>query len=222
MFSGVAITQMDRISRSQVRVVASITLMLRKPLYVPANTNGTVSYRQAQDALPAARDQEMRYDLFASGPRPEPPVLPPLFQHSHAEGETIVVRVPFVARRFGWSWRLEKPHMELSSVNRTLVGETLDRFQDGSYLIYGDAATLAEIRQRVKQANDYIRGVAKAVQRQAEVMAVAEKPAPAEATEASTDAEGTEEAAEGTPAEAAKPATAPASLAGHPAKPAPR
>jgi hypothetical protein len=129
-----------------------------------------------QESVLAARDQEMRFDLFAGGQAPDFPKLPLLLQRTHQPGETLVVRVPFTARRFGWSWRIERPPVELRVANRVLDGDSLSRYAGSPYLIFGDAATLGEVRERLKQAGNYVLAVSRAVQRQSHVVAVAETP----------------------------------------------
>lgn len=173
----VIITQADQINSNNFRYVASVTLRLRKPLYIPAVTNGTAQYRRLQQALLTARDQELRFNLFNATDAPEAPTLPLLLQQSHRVGETIVVRVPFTARRFGWSWRIDAAQLALNLANRVLEGDSIERYDGLPHLIFGSPATLADIRQRVKLANNYLLAVAKTVQRQSEVVAVTETPA---------------------------------------------
>jgi hypothetical protein len=175
---GVTIAQSDEIDGGTIRYVAAVTLRLRKPLYTAAVSNGTASYHRMQDALQGAREQELRYHLFSLNERPDLPVLPQLLQRTHQAGEAIVVRVPFTARRFGWTWRIETPQVALATPNRVLTGDSLDRYENAPYLIFGDAATLGDIRQRVKLAQAYVVTVAKEVQRRSNGAAVAE-PAPA-------------------------------------------
>lgn len=206
---GVVIAQADQIDSNHYRFVASVTLRLRKPLYVAAATNGTVQYRRLQDALISAREQDLRFNLFSQADAMETPVLPLLLQQSHQAGETIVVRVPFTARRFGWHWRLDPVQIGLRSVNRTLEGDSLDRYDDIPYLIYGVPSTLADIRQRTRQANQYVVEVTKAIQRRANVQAVAmvtAKPAVTESDEASGDAKADEDEDEDASAVAKRPA----------------
>jgi hypothetical protein len=174
--ASVAIVQADQLGSGTIRYVAAVTFRLRKPLFAPAVSNGTMQYRRMQESVLAARDQEMRFDLFAGGQAPEFPEMPLLLQRTHQAGETIVVRVPFTARRFGWHWRLERPPVELRIASRMFDGDCLDRYAGSPYLIFGDAANLAGIRARVRQANTYVLAVARAVQRQAQVVAVAETP----------------------------------------------
>ena len=194
---GVVIAQSDQIDSNHYRFVASITLRLRKPLYVAAATNGTVQYRRLQDALISAREQDLRFNLFSQADALETPVLPLLLQQSHQAGEAIVVRVPFTARRFGWQWRLDPVQIGLRSVNRALEGDSLDRYDDIPYLIYGVPSTLGDIRLRTKQANQYVLEVTKAIQRRANVQAVADvvaaKPAVTESSEATDEADADED-----------------------------
>jgi len=171
---GVTITQADQIDAQHIRYVATVTLRLRKPLYVGAVTNGTAQYRRLQEAVQRAQAQESRLKLFTDTETPDAPSLPMLLQRSHQEGETVVVRVPFIARRFGWQWRLEEPQLGLRVANRVLEGDSLDRYGDAPYLIFGGPATLAEVRRRTKIANNYVLAVAKEVQRHADGEAIAE------------------------------------------------
>jgi hypothetical protein len=170
---GVVISQADQIDAAHFRYVATVTLRLRKPLYVPAVTNGTAQYRRLQDALERARDQDLRYKLFTDGDEPDAPTLPLLLQRTHQAGETIVVRVPFTARRFGWQWRIDAAQLALGTPNHFFQGDTLERYAGTPHLIFGTPAALAEIRERTKLANNYVLAVAKAVQRHADVEAVA-------------------------------------------------
>jgi hypothetical protein len=154
-----------------------LTLRLQKSLYVPAVSNGTVMYRRLQEAVMMAREQEMRYNLFPASNGPAYPELPLLLQRTHQAGETFTVRVPFMARRFGWHWRLEAPPLELRVANRVLEGDSLDHYAGTPNLIFGGPSTLPEVRQRIKEANAYLLAVAKAVQRRADVVAVEPEPA---------------------------------------------
>lgn len=190
----VTVVETDRVSSRRIRYVALVTLVLRKPLYVPAVTNGTAAYRQLQESLQMARERDLKFNLFKPGQGPPP--LPLLVQVSHRVGETLIVRVPFQAKRFTWPWRMEPPVLGLRSVSRTLTGDSLERYAESPYLIFGAPGTAAEIRRRMKQARDYIMAVAKEVQQQADVEAVAEVPAPDPAMAAPADgAEPTDRAA---------------------------
>ena len=171
---GVVISQADQIDARNFRYVATVTLRLRKPLYVPAITNGTANYRRLQDALQRARDQELRFKLFDEGEAPVAPSLPILIQRTHQAGEMIVVRVPFTARRFGWQWKLAAPQVALGTPNRLLQGDSLERYANAPYLIFGTTSTLAEIRQRMKAASTYVLAIAKEVQRHSNGEAIAD------------------------------------------------
>jgi hypothetical protein len=177
---GVAVVQADRVDAGTMRYVAAVTLRLEKPLYVPAVSNGTLAYRRVQESLVAAREQEVRFNLFQPGQGPELPEMPLLLQRMHQAGETVVVRVPFTARRFGWNWRLEAPPLSLRVPSRVLEGDCLDHYASAPHLIFGEAKTFAEVRRRVKLGNDYLVAVAKAVQRQADAVAVSVVERPAE------------------------------------------
>ncbi|MSU48180.1 MAG: hypothetical protein EXS37_03665 [Opitutus sp.] len=172
----VVLTQSDQIDANHFRYVASVTLRLRKALYVPAATNGTLQYRRLQEALVTAREQELRHNLFSQTEAIQTPSLPLLLQRTHQADEPIVIRVPFIARRYGWRWRLAPPLLALNLPDRKLEGDCLDRYEDVPYLIYGIPATLADIRQRTKLANEYVAEVTKAVLRRSNVEAVAETP----------------------------------------------
>jgi hypothetical protein len=165
---GVVLSQSDRIDAQHFRYVATITLRLREPLYVPAATNGTATYRRLQTALQTAREQEMRFNLFPPAQAPDFPTLPLLLQRSHFAGETIVVRVPFTAQRFGWQWRLEKPELRLRLASRALEGDSLGCYGETPHLIFGSASALATIRERTKLAHNYVFAVAREVQRHAD------------------------------------------------------
>jgi hypothetical protein len=169
----VKVSKPERIAGGRMRYVAEVTLRLRKPLYVPAASNGTAAYRQLQVSLQAARDQELRYNLFAEADAPEVPDLPMLLQTSHRAGDAIVVKVPFEARRFGWRWKLEAAQTGRRVANRGFDGNALEFFGDAQYLIYSPQS-LGEVRQRTKAAREYVTAVTKEVQRQAGGRAVAE------------------------------------------------
>lgn len=170
---GVAITQADQIDSQHFRYVATVTLRLRKPLYIPAMTNGTANYRRLQEALQHAREQDLKFKLFADSDAEPVATLPLLLQQVHQAGETVIVRVPFTARRFGWRWRIDQPQLGLRIANRVLQGSSLDRYEAAPYLIFGGPATLTEIRQRSQGARDYVVAVAKEVQRRSAAVAVA-------------------------------------------------
>lgn len=188
----VTITPGEDVGRDRVRYVAHVTLRLRKPLYAPAVTNGTLAYRQLQVSLQAAREQELRYNLFDALGAPEAPALPLLLQRIHRAGESMTVRVPFIARRYGWVWKFDEPQVALRLASRTFEGDSIDYFAGSEFLIFGAPDTLAEIRERTKAARDYVVAVAKLVQRHSGGRAV-EEPLPAVAAAEAVAEEGTVE-----------------------------
>lgn len=155
----------EAMGRDRVRYVAQVTLRLRKPLYAPAVTNGTAAYRQLQVSLQAAREQELRYNLFEAKEAPEAPALPLLLQRTHRAGDSIVVKVPFTARRFGWIWKFDEPEVLLRLADRAFEGDSIEFYAGMPHLIFGAPDTLAEVRERTKAARDYVVAVAKQVQR---------------------------------------------------------
>ncbi len=169
----------DRPDLRTIRYYAEVTLRLRKSLYGPAATNGTVAYRQLQESLLNARTQDLKYEIFPANEGPQVPTLPQLLQLTHRAGESLVVRVPFEATRFGWSWRLRPAQLANRSVERTLTGMSLDRYEGTPHLIFGPDGAMADIRARMKAARTYIVAVAKEVQKHGNVQAVAEASAPA-------------------------------------------
>jgi hypothetical protein len=169
-------TETDRVSANRIRYAAEVTLRLRKPLYVPAVTNGTAAYRQLQESLLAARQRELKFNLFPPGEGPTFPDLPMLIQVSHRAGDTVVIRVPFEARRFAWTWRIDAPLIALRSVNRTLAGDSIELYQGVPHLIFGAAGSMAEVRLLMRQARVYIVAVAQEIQKHADVQAIVEKP----------------------------------------------
>lgn len=181
---GVTFEETDHVDSQRIRYAAEIKLTLRKPLYIPAVTNGTDAYRQLQERLQAARQRDLKFNIFLPGQGPPVPALPLLIQVSHHEGETIVARVPFEARRRGWRWRLLPPLVALRSANHPLIGDSLEHFASAPYLVFGDPNSRAEIRVLMKQATDYMYSVAKEVQKRSEVQAMVETPKPALAPDA--------------------------------------
>jgi hypothetical protein len=165
----------DRVDSSHQRFVAEVTLRLRKPLYVPGATNGTIAYRQLQESLQIAVGQELKFKLFPTGDGPVAPTMPPLLQMSHPAGDAVVVRVPFDAVRFGWSWRLKPAQLALRTSDRDFTGTSLDRYANTAYLIFGGTG-MAEIRARMRAAREYILAVNKEVRKHADVEAVADIP----------------------------------------------
>jgi len=167
----------ELIDGSHRRYYAEVRLELRKSLYVPAVSNGTAAYRQLQESVEIARALETKSKFFASAgaAAPEAPALPQLLQLTHQAGEAVVVRVPFDADRFGWTWRIKPPQLENRTANRTLTGSSLDRYENTPYLIFGPQ-TMADIRARIKAARDYVIAVNRKAQRQADGVAVPEAP----------------------------------------------
>ena len=156
-----------------VRYYAEITLRLRQSLYSPTQSNGTVVYDMLRESLRLAESQELKFNFFALGAGPKPPVLPRLIQLVHRVGERMVVRVPIETERFGWRWRLKPGSLANRAVNRTFSGEILDAFDDVPYLIFGLPSTMPDIRARTKAAQEFITAVAREIQKHADVEAVA-------------------------------------------------
>ena len=141
----------DRVDANRIRYAAEVTLRLRKPLYVPASTNGTQAYRQLQESLQLARQRDLKFSLFATGEGPPHPELPLLIQVSHRGGDAIVVRLPFEARRYGWQWRLQPPQLALRTANRSFAGVSIDYYAGSPYLIFG-GSTMAAVRGLMREA----------------------------------------------------------------------
>lgn len=177
----VAVAAPERLEGDRLRYVAHVTLRLRQPMYVPASSNGTVAYRQLQVSLQAARDQELRYNLFSDADAPDVPTLPVLLQSSHRAGETVIVKVPFIARRFGWSWKLEAPQTALRQASRSFDGDSIEFYSSAAYLIYSPQ-TLADVRAKVRAAHAYVSAVTNEVHRRSGGRAI-EEPVPSVATE---------------------------------------
>jgi hypothetical protein len=174
----VVYAETDRVSPNRIRYAAEVTLRLRKPLYVPAVTNGTQAYRQLQQSLLVARQRELKFDLFPPGEGPPLPELPLLIQVSHRAGDTLVIRVPFEARRFAWKWRLAPPLIALRAANRAFVGDSIELYQDAPHLIFGAPGSMAEVRLLMRQARVYIVAVAQEIQKHADLQAVDDTPSP--------------------------------------------
>jgi hypothetical protein len=166
----------DTFDFRHLRYFAEVTLRLREPLYGPAATNGTVAYRQLQQSLSRARQQDLDFGLFPLNEGPKPPDLPRLIQMLHRAGEPLVVRLPFEAKKFGWSWRLDPPQLPKQAPGGRVDGLPLGRFADAPYLIFGPPETIEEVRNRTMAAREYIFAVAKAVQRRGPGETIAEAP----------------------------------------------
>lgn len=174
--AGVTTRLVDRVDRNRLRYVAEVTLRLRQPLYGPAVSNGTVLYRQLQQSLQVARATDLRHKLFPIGTGPEPPELPLLIQMTHREGEAIVVRAPFEAKRFGWAWRIEPPQLDRRYADRTFEGTGIERYSKVSHIVFGPRDAMADIRRRMQMARAYIVAVTKEVQKSAYAEARADAP----------------------------------------------
>ena len=157
----------DTFDSGHLRYFAEVTLRLREPLYGPAVTNGTLNYRRLQESLQALRIEEQTAGLFSQNDGPAPPDLPRLIERMHRAGERLVVRVPFIAKKFGWKWRLESPQLEKRTVAGHFDGVPLGRFNDAPYLIFGLSETMSDIGARAKAARDYIIFIRQALQRYA-------------------------------------------------------
>lgn len=154
----------DRANSGELRFFAEITLRLREPLYTPANTNGTVAYRQLQTSLHLARTQDIKHRLFDLGEGPTPPELPPLVEVAHRPGDVMVVRVPFSAKRVGWTWRLLPPQLAYRTASSGFVGIAASHYARTPHLVFGFAGSTATIRALTKAARDYIVAVNKQLQ----------------------------------------------------------
>ncbi len=155
----------DTFDRRYLRYYAEVTLRLREPLYGPAITNGTIVYRQLQESLRLAREQELKLNLFPMNDGPKAPELPRLIQLLHRAGEPLVVRLPFEARKFGWKWRIEPPQLAKRVATARFDGEPLRRFSGAPYLVFGVPETMAEFHERIGAARDYVTTITKEVQR---------------------------------------------------------
>lgn len=172
VIAGAVVTLTDHASANRIRYAAEVNLRLAQPLYVPAVSNGTINYRQMQQSLHIAREKELRFKLFAGKQAPGAPEMPLLIQVAHRAGESVTVRVPFEARRFGWHWRLEPAQLALRTVNRSFDGTTIERYAHVPHLIFGAPGTLADMRLRTQLARAYILAVANQIQRRADHEAI--------------------------------------------------
>jgi hypothetical protein len=128
-----------------------------------------------QESLLAARQRELKFSLFPPGEGPTFPDLPMLIQVAHRAGDTVVIRVPFEARRFAWKWRIDPPLIALRTVNRTLVGDSIELYQDVPHLVFGAAGSMAEVRQLMRLARVYVVAVAQEIQKHADLQATVDK-----------------------------------------------
>lgn len=169
----------DVMDSRHVRYYAEVTLRLRQSLYSPIQSNGTVVYDMLRESLRWAENQELKFNFFAFGNGPKPPVLPRLIQLVHRVGEPMVVRVPIETERFGWRWRLKPGSLANRTVDRSFEGEILDAFDDVPYLIFGLPSTMPDIRARTKAAQEFITAVSREIQKHADAEAVAPAAEPA-------------------------------------------
>ena len=154
----------DRIDLTHLRYEVQATLRLREDLVVPAQTNGTQAYRQLQASVREAQQLDLKLHLFSAADGRRAPELPRLLQISRHAGDPVVVRVPFRAERFGWSWRFTPPQLGLRLVNDTLEGDTIERYAGSPYLVFGPPERFAEVRELMTAARDYILAVKKEAQ----------------------------------------------------------
>ena len=155
----------ERIDWTTVRYEAQVTIRLRKDLFGPAQTNGTVAYRMLQQSLFEARQLELKLNLFpASSGGPQPPELPVLVQRTHRVGTPLVIKVPVTADRFGWRWRLSPADYARRSASATLQGLTIENYEGAPYLIFGTPESMTDVRKQMAAARDYIIAVKREAQ----------------------------------------------------------
>lgn len=135
---------------------AEITLRLREPLFAPADSNGTELYRSHAAAIVLAEAEAARRGLYADGKGPVPPLLPKVLRTAHRAGETLTVKIPFRAQRFGWSWSCQPPDLDRQTLARTLIGSTLAQQGSGPVLLLDSPNAQAGIRELTRAAKDYL------------------------------------------------------------------
>jgi len=136
---------------------AVVTLRLEAALYAPAGSNGTESYRLLQRSLADARVAARRHGLDVAVPAlQEAPELPELLDVTRREGERLVVRVPFIARRELWRWELGEPEPLFARSNRRIEGQSLAAWDNKPYLRFDTAAERAAMRQQMQRARDFV------------------------------------------------------------------
>lgn len=155
----------DEFDSGHRRYFAEITLRLREALYGPASTNGAVSYQMMQESVRGAREKQISLGLFPDNDGPKIPELPRLIQVVHLAGEPLLVRVPFIARKFIWKWRLEPPQIAKRSANRHFEGLPRDHFNDEPSIVFGIPETMQDIRTRTNAAREYVIAIGKEIQR---------------------------------------------------------
>jgi hypothetical protein len=136
---------------------AVVTLRLEAALYAPAVSNGTESYRLLQRSLADARVAARRHGLDVSVTALQGvPELPELLDVTAKEGDKLVVRVPFTARRGLWRWENGPPELIHARANRRIEGQALAAWGRAPYLRFDTAAERAAMRERMKQARDFV------------------------------------------------------------------
>lgn len=211
----------DRADLRHLHYSAEVTLQLRQPLYVPAQTNGTVSYRLLQQSLSQALEKKRKLGLFPLNDGPPPPELPGLLQLAHRAGDRMVVRVPFEAAKFGWQWRIAPAQLAHRTVDRRFEGLPLARLNAGPYLIFGLPETMADIRARMAAAREYLLAVAREVQRRDAASSPAMRP-PIDPDKLAVEPEASAPLGTWPPFDPDKPAVAPANPPQPGPSPAPR
>ena len=136
---------------------AVVTLRLEAALYAPAISNGTESYRLLQRSLADARVAARRHGLDVSVPAlQEVPELPELLDVTAKEGDKLVVRVPFTARRGLWRWETGAPERIHARASHRIEGQALAAWGKAPYLRFDTAAERAAMRQRMQQAREFV------------------------------------------------------------------
>ena len=135
---------------------AEITLRLREPLFAPSDSNGTELYRSHATAIALAEGEALRRGLYADGKAPVPPLLPKVLRTAHRTGETLTVKIPFRALRFGWTWTCQPPELEHRRASRTLSGAVLAQQGSGPMLLLDSPQAQAGIRDLTRAAKDYL------------------------------------------------------------------
>lgn len=136
---------------------AVVTLRLETALYTPATSNGTESYRQLQRSLADARVAARRHGLDVAVPAlQEVPELPELLDATAKEGEKLVVRVPFTARRGLWRWETGEPEMNHARASRRMEGQALAAWGKEPYLRFDTAAERAAMRRQMQRAREFV------------------------------------------------------------------
>lgn len=136
---------------------ALVTLRLEAALYAPAVSNGTESYRLLQRSLADARVAARQHGLDVSVPAlQDVPELPELLDVTAKEGEKLVVRVPFTARRGLWQWETGAPELIRARGNRRIEGQALAAWGRAPYLRFDTATERAAMRRQMQRARDFV------------------------------------------------------------------